>query len=545
MRSLLPKLALAVLSAAAPPAMPAAAPGAAPLPPAPAVAPPSPSSPAPTRVGRLSLASGKVGFRAAGAAPWSAAEPNFPVAAGEALRTDARSRAAVEIGPHTFALAPQSEIDIAGLDRQRIALALPQGRLYLHLRRLAAGATVTLALPRASLSLSAPGTYDIAAGDRKEPARIAVFAGQARLADGGAEVAIAPGRAAAFDHAKPVAAPEGPAAADDFDAWARGQDYRQAGLVSPYYVSPEMTGYAALDGHGSWRHSDRYGEVWYPDGLPANWTPYRYGHWRRIAPWGWTWIDDRSWGFAPSHYGRWAVIDRRWAWVPGRFVEDPAYVPAVVAFLGTPGVGLSVAGSSVPAIGWFPLAPGEVYWPSYARSLDYIRALNRGNVADPAAIAPNPDGNPPVEIVTGRFADRQMASIVPRPDFVAGHPVAPALLQLPAERLADMPVIDGSPRLGPAPAPRPEVAIAGAAPAGRTAAARKPERVAVSHKPERKPTEPQRIAQKPVVKARRPVRGERHMHVAHLRVPAYAGHALRARRLVAYHPMRPVRRIRR
>jgi hypothetical protein len=542
MRSLLHRLPLATLLAAVPLAMQAKAPGTAPLRPATAVAPPSLSSPAPIRVGRLSLVSGKVGFRAGAAAQWSAAEPNLPVAAGEALRTDAQSRAAVEIGAHTIDLAPQSEIDIAGLDRQRIALALPQGRLYLHLRRLAAGEIVTVAIPRGSVSLSAPGAYDIAAGGPKEPARIAVFAGRARLADGAVTVAVAPGRAVALAATKPVAAMENPATADDFDAWSRAQDYRQASLVSPCYISPGMTGYAALDGHGSWQNSDRYGEVWYPDGLPANWAPYRYGHWRRIAPWGWTWIDDQNWGFAPSHYGRWAMIDKRWAWVPGQFVADPAYVPAVVAFLGTPGVGVSVAGSSMPAIGWFPLAPGEVYWPRYARDLDYVRALNRGDVADPAAIAPNPDGNPPVEIVTGQFADRQMASVIPRADFVAGHPVAPALLQLPAERLADMPVITGSPRLGPAPAPRPEVAVAGAAMAGRAALPRKPERVTTNRKPERKPAEPQRIAQKPIVKARRPVRSERRVHLAHLRVPAYAGHALRARHFIAYHPTRLVRR---
>jgi hypothetical protein len=301
-----------------------------------------------------------------------------------------------------------------------------------------------------------------------------------------------------------------------------------------------MTGYAALDGHGPWRNSGQYGEVWYPDGLPANWAPFRFGHWQRIAPWGWTWIDDQSWGFAPSHYGRWAVLDKRWAWVPGRFVEYPAYVPAVVAFLGTPGVGLSVANSS---------APGEVYWPSYAQRLAYVRKLNDGDIADPAAVALNPDGKPPVEIVIGQFANRQMASVISRPDFIAGRPAATALLQLPEERLRNAPVITGSPRLGPAPAPRPEVAVAGAAPASRPvdhrAAMRKPARIAASHKPEAKPAAAQRVARKIIAKARRPVRFERHLRAAHLRVPAYAGHALRARHFVAYRPMRLARHGRR
>ena len=29
------------------------------------------------------------------------------------------------------------------------------------------------------------------------------------------------------------------------------------------------------------------------------------GRWVWTEPWGWTWVDDQPWGFAPSHYGRW------------------------------------------------------------------------------------------------------------------------------------------------------------------------------------------------------------------------------------------------
>jgi hypothetical protein len=544
MRSFLNRLALAAAFVLAPIAAPAGSSNMAPIPPAHSAPPPS-SPLAPTRVGCLSLLSGKVWFRAAGAANWLAAEPNFPVATGEAVRTDAQSRATIEIGPHTLDLAPQSEIDIDALNRKLIALSLPQGRLYLHLRRPAADEAVKLAVPGGGVQLSEPGEYDIAAGSQSQPARIAVFAGDARFSGGGADTAIAPGRTAVITAAKPPAARLEKAAPDDFDAWARAQDYRQAKLVSLAYVSPEMTGYAALDGHGRWHDSTRYGEVWYPDGLPANWAPFRYGHWRHIAPWGWTWIDDQPWGFAPSHYGRWALIGNRWGWVPGRPVDDPAYVPAVVAFLGTPGVGLSVANSATPAIGWFPLAPGEVYWPSYARDLDYVRRLNRGDVADPARIVFNPDGNPPVEIVTDRFADRLMASVVSRPDFVAGHPVAPALLQLPAERLANAPVITGSPRLGPAPTPRPEVAVARAKPAVEGAAKHRPERLAARYRSARRPIATRRVAERRVIPPGRSARLRRRVRAAHLRVPAYAGRTFRARRLVAYPPRRGVRRARR
>jgi len=44
-------------------------------------------------------------------------------------------------------------------------------------------------------------------------------------------------------------------------------------------------------------------------------------------PWGWTWVDDAAWGFAPFHYGRW-VYAGYWAWSPGPVYVRPIYAPA-------------------------------------------------------------------------------------------------------------------------------------------------------------------------------------------------------------------------
>src|SRR5204862_229108 len=55
--------------------------------------------------------------------------------------------------------------------------------------------------------------------------------------------------------------------------------------------------------------------------------------------------------------------------------------PALVAFVGEPGVGYWDAPGVGPAVGWFPLAPGEVYWPSYTRNAGYIRNVNIANVS--------------------------------------------------------------------------------------------------------------------------------------------------------------------
>src|SRR6185437_8968997 len=82
-----------------------------------------------------------------------------------------------------------------------------------------------------------------------------------------------------------------------FDDAALADEHRGRELAARRYISPEMTGYEDLDDHGSWRTEADVGPVWYPQAVPADWEPYRYGHWAWVDPWGWTWIDDQPWGF--------------------------------------------------------------------------------------------------------------------------------------------------------------------------------------------------------------------------------------------------------
>jgi hypothetical protein len=429
----------------------------------PALADPHPAVPvqsaeaAEGRVGRLAFVSGKLEWRIAGAAAWSDAAINLPVAAGTAVRTDVKSRGAIEIGADSIELSDATLVEIAGLDRHAIDLVLKNGQIGLALGR--RGDEVEIDLAQGGVWLEEPGDYEIDAGHPGEPARIAVLAGGARLYAGGAEIGIAAGEAVRLSDATAFAATIDPAGGRAFAASRSRRSGGVGDLASTHFVSPDMTGSAALDAAGHWQYSAAYGEVWRPDALPDDWVPYRAGRWRWVPPWGWTWIDDQPWGFAPFHYGRWALLDHRWVWVPGSLAAPPVYLPAVVAFLGTPGIGISYAAGNGPAIGWFPLAPGEAYWPSYSNDLDYIRAANRGVVFDLDGIAPDPDGRLPVEVVDRSFANRLEASVVPRAVFVGGQPVPPALLELPKERLQDVPVVMGSPRIGP---PRPMTPVAAA-----------------------------------------------------------------------------------
>ena len=171
-----------------------------------------------------------------------------------------------------------------------------------------------------------------------------------------------------------------------------------------------MTGYEDLDDHGSWRSAPEYGQVWVPSHVPADWAPYRQGHWTWISPWGWTWIDDAPWGFAPSHYGRWVWLDRRWAWAPGPVVRRPVYAPALVAFVG--GAGFSVAATRGPAVGWFPLGWREPFVPWYRASSRHVHNVNVTHVTN-------------VNVTTVNYVNRgrpEAVTVVSQQAFVSSRP---------------------------------------------------------------------------------------------------------------------------
>jgi hypothetical protein len=475
--------------------------------------------PPPTRVGRVSLVSGNVDLRNSAAAEWSDAAPNHPVFTGEAIRTEGKARAEIEIGANTIDVSDNSQIEFASLRDGTIQIAVAHGRIGVHLRQDDAAEAVEIDIPQGGIWLLAAGRYDIEAGD-DQPPRIAVFDGAARFVGNATDVRIEAGQMTATAASDSSAVAIKPAEADAFVNWCREQEYDQASLAAPYYLSPEMTGFADLDSAGVWKIDEQYGPIWFPT-ASEEWAPYRFGHWSWVAPWGWTWIDDQPWGFAPSHYGRWVLIHEHWAWVPGRYIAHPVYAPAVVAFLGTPGVGLSSEEGAAAA--WFPLAPGEVYWPSYARDVDYVRDLNRGSVEDLAAIRMPADGQPPLEIFNREFANQQYATVVPRAVFISGRPVAAARIFLPEQRLHNAPVLMASPQLAPA-APAPRVArIAAPAPASRLALRTARPGAAPLHAAAAQP----RGRSQPVV-----------IRAAHLRAPSYAGPA-RARQVIVLRVSHP------
>ncbi len=333
----------------------------------------------PERVARLSYLAGDVGFLPSGASAWSAASINRPLTVGDRLSTGDGARAELELDGTTLRIDDATDFGLLDLTNQVAQIELSQGTLDVSVRRLEAGQSVEIDTPTVAVVVDRPGDFRIDAGSTTQPTRVSVRAGSATVyGENNAQRTVLAGRRYVFaDSALANVEISDLAGGDDFDAWSADREQRYARSTSSEYVSDEVIGYQDLDQYGSWQDDTQYGAVWYPRSVAVDWAPYRDGHWAYIAPWGWTWVDDAAWGFAPYHYGRWAHVHGRWGWVPGPRRLRAVYAPALVAFVG--GGGWSVGIGSGP-VGWFPLGPGEIYDPWYRVSRNYYTRINITNI---------------------------------------------------------------------------------------------------------------------------------------------------------------------
>ena len=346
----------------------------------------------PGRVGRLSAIEGTVQQRTPDDNDWVAANLNYPVTTGFAIAPQDGGRAEIQVGSTALRIGPLSELDVTNLTDRDTSLTLAQGELNVRVGQIPRGEQIEIVTPRGVMRILAAGQYHLDAGTTEGPTRFEVFDGRAELQRDGGNTGLARGQAALInpDNTLSMASAE----PDPLDQWAFDRDRGPApsantagappppppsSVATAPYVSPEMTGGADLEAYGSWDSSPDYGQVWYPSGVAADWAPYTYGHWGWVSPWGWTWIDDEPWGFAPFHYGRWANFDGRWGWIPGEVVAAPVYAPALVVFIGG-GDHRFFWDRHREGVGWFPLGPHEPWVPGYRTSIDYVRNVNRTNV---------------------------------------------------------------------------------------------------------------------------------------------------------------------
>jgi len=347
----------------------------------------------PSRVARLSLVRGQVSFSPAGTDDWVSAVLNRPITTGDKMWTDQDSRAELHVGSAVIRLGDQTGFSFLNLDDRMMQLRVTEGTLSLRVRRLGDDESIEVDTPNLAFSILRPGRYRINVNEAGDTTIINVRDGEGEVTGGGSAYTVHPGEQGFFAGTDTMSADvESLPDEDDFDSWCDERDLREDHAVAKRYVSDDVIGYEDLDDYGGWRPVPEYGTVWFPHVSVVGWAPYRFGHWAWVAPWGWTWVDDAPWGFAPFHYGRWIFVGGGWGWVPcpprpvavGVVYVRPVYAPALVAWVGGPhfSAGIAFGGGGFAAgvnVGWFPLGPREVFVPSYPVSRTYVSRVNVSN----------------------------------------------------------------------------------------------------------------------------------------------------------------------
>ena len=387
----------------------------------------------PGRVGRISDLTGQVLLYSPGAGEWVSAVRNRPITGGDRLATDPGARAEVRIGSTTVRLDSATELEVLRIDDARIELQLHNGTVAVRLRSREAVDEFELRTGEGRFRAQRTGRYRIDRVD--EASHLSVNSGTMVYEGPGSALTVYSGQRAEFwlDAANTAQYTISEPRRDAFAAWNSERDRNDDRSASTRYVSPEMTGVEDLDRHGRWEPNEEYGPLWIPRGVAAGWAPYSNGHWIWVSPWGWTWVDDAPWGFAPFHYGRWVWYRSNWCWAPGTRVLRPVYAPALVAWVGGPraSVSVSIGAPLGPTVGWFPLAPREIYVPSYRVSPRYVREVNVTHVTqitNVTQIINNAQGS----IAQRDFSNRKFphaVTVVPTSVMTQRQAVAPAAAQ--------------------------------------------------------------------------------------------------------------------
>jgi hypothetical protein len=337
----------------------------------------------PDRAARLSFIQGDVSMQPAGEEDWAPAILNRPLTTGDKLWTDRDSRAEIQVGPAAVRLDANTGFSFLNVDDDTIQMRMTAGVISVSVRDLPGSENIEIDTPNIALSILRRGTYRVEVNDAGDATIVKISEGEAE--------ATGPSQLNVIVHAQETVTFTGEerlttrherlGSPDAFDSWAldRERRYERAGSRSSEYVARDVTGYEDLDEHGSWSSEPEYGYVWTPRHVSIGWSPYRYGRWVWVSPWGWTWIDDSPWGYAPFHYGRWAYTRHRWCWVPGPRHVRAVYAPALVGWIGPPGLHVGARYGGGGRVGWFPLGPREVYVPSRRFSRRWTELVNVTN----------------------------------------------------------------------------------------------------------------------------------------------------------------------
>jgi hypothetical protein len=371
------------------------------------------------RVARLSDLEGPVSLEPAGMADWTAATLNRPLVRGDRLWADQNARAELDLGDAAVRLGADTGFAFFELDDAVAQMQLTGGILIVRVRDLAPPQVYEVDTPNLAVSLQQNGEYRLEVNERGDLTTLKVAEGAAQALGGGLWLAVGAGQSVTFSGTTTLAySASSLGAADDFDEWSEARDQALESARAAPYLPSDLPGAADLEGNGSWQQSLDYGVLWTPATVVAGWVPYRSGRWLWVSPWGWTWVDDARWGYAPFHYGRWVRWRNSWCWVPPPRLVHPVYAPALVGWL-----------SGTAEVGWFPLGPHEPYLARAPLGAGDLRGMNQ---AANAAVS-GADGSTSASNAGARYVNAHGPALsrVPRDVFTSGQQVSSRLLQTP------------------------------------------------------------------------------------------------------------------
>src|SRR5579863_9767735 len=396
----------------------------------------------PPEAGRISYISGNVSIQPVTSDDWGQAYPNLPIGPGDRIFTDSDGRAEIQVGQTYIRVGPNTDITLVDDSQFNINVGVAQGSIRLHSYGLWPRQLLDISTPNGNAEFGSAGDLRV---DVMPTDGATVFTNLGQFADitaaGDFRQELDYGQSLELAGSNPVS-PQWlqPAGPDDLDSWSQQRDQQLSRVASFQYVSPDIPGAADLDANGDWQPATEYGAVWFPRDVAADWEPYHDGHWINRDPWGWVWVEDESWGYAPFHYGRWVSYNGRWGWVPGPVNVRPIWSPALVVFAGGDhfggGAGLSV---------WFPLGPGEAYRPWYRCSPGYVDRVNITNIRETNVVHVQKTYVNIVNVtnVTNiTYVNRTVGvTAVRQEDFAAGRPVAQAAIHVDPQQMQHVQVL--------------------------------------------------------------------------------------------------------
>jgi hypothetical protein len=333
----------------------------------------------PGRAARLQYMSGSVSIQPRGTEDWVAGTLNRPLTIADNVWTDKESRAELNVGTGTLRMGDETSLTLTNVTNSTVQVELHQGTLNVHVRHLFGGEIYEIDTPNLAFTIQKSGEYRLDVDPNGDATVVTVRKGEGDATGQGPAVRVRSNQQVKFSDGTSLTheVAEAPPY-DGFDGWCAVRDKREDSSLSARYVAPGVVGYEDLDDYGTWREEPPYGHVWVPVVAPG-WAPYQYGHWIWVEPWGWTWVDDAPWGYAPFHYGRWVYTGGYWGWAPGPIYVQPVYAPALVAWFGGPGWGVSFGFGFGGGFGWCPLGWGEPFFPWYRAGFGYFRNVNITN----------------------------------------------------------------------------------------------------------------------------------------------------------------------